>query len=36
MSDKPPFDLNPFFFGVIIALLYIIIEKLDDIIELLR
>ena len=36
MSDKPPFDLNPFFFGIIIALLYIIIGKLDDIIQLLR
>ena len=35
MSDKPPFDLNPFFFGIIIAFLYIIIGKLNDIIELL-
>ena len=35
MSDKPPFDLNPLFFGMVIALLYIIIGKLNDIIELL-
>ena len=35
MSDKPPFDLNPFFFGIVIALLYIIIGKLNDIIKLL-
>ena len=35
MSDKPPFDLNPFFWGMALALFYIIIGKLNDIIKLL-
>jgi len=36
VSDKPPFDMNPFFWGVTIALLYLIIGRLDDIIKLLE
>jgi len=36
MSEKPPFDMNPFFWGVAIALLYLIIGRLDDIIKLLQ
>lgn len=36
MSDKPPFDMNPFFWGVTIALLYIVVYRLNVIIELLK
>jgi hypothetical protein len=36
MSDKHSFDMNPFFWGIAIALLYLIIGRLDDIIELIQ
>lgn len=35
MIEKPPFDMNPFFWGMIIALLYLILNRIEKIIELL-
>ncbi len=36
MSEKPPFDMNPFFWGVGLAFLYLIVDRLDIIIKLLE
>jgi hypothetical protein len=36
MSEKPPFDMSLFCWGVVIALLYLIIGRLEDVIKLLE
>jgi len=36
VSEKPPFDMNPFFWGITIALLYLIVGRLDEIIKVLE
>ena len=34
MNDKPRFDMNPFFWGITIALLYLVAQRLKQIVEL--
>jgi len=36
MSEKPPFDINPFFWGVGFAFLYLIVDRLNTVIKLLE
>jgi len=36
MSEKPPFDMNPFFWGITIGFLYLIIDRLNTVIKLLE
>jgi len=36
VSEEPPFDTRPFFWGVALAFLYLIVDRLDIIIKLLE
>ena len=36
MSEEPPFDTRPFFWGAGLAFLYLIVDRLDIIIKLLE